>query len=113
MTRFPSLKSVSFTKLSEVYGATLFETALIRFIAHFSYPNLTTAHFEEKLHSITLPFRSVPVYHKIRFLNSDLHGSKTLDAIHAHPKRVGRQGHPLTGRFDTAFIQVRDIDEAD
>lgn len=110
MTNFPSLKGVSFKKLSDMYGASLFETALIRFIGHFTYPTLTTAYFEEQLHSISLPFRSVPFYHKIRFLNRDLHGSTTLDAIHTHPKRGGDHS---SGRFDTALIRVRDIDDAD
>ena len=108
MTRFPSVKGVSFNRLNEMYGASLFETALIRFIGRFTYPNLTTAYFEDKLHSISLPFRSVPVYHKIRFINNDLHGSKTLDAIHAHPRRVDKKG-----RFDTALIRVRDINKED
>lgn len=111
MTLFPTVKSVSFEKLSTSYGATLFHTALVRFIGRFSYPNLTDAAFEEKLHSIILPFRSVPVYHKIRFINDELHGDETLDAIHANPGRLAPEGQ-IGGdaRFDTALIRVREID---
>ena len=113
MTHFPFFKDVSFKKLNEVYGASLFETALIQFIGYFTYPTLTTAQREEKLHSISLPFHSVAVYHKIQFINPDLHGSTTLDAIHAHPNQVRKNGTQSSGQFDTALIHVHDIDEQD
>ncbi|KAJ7595842.1 hypothetical protein C8J56DRAFT_1160182 [Mycena floridula] len=117
MTHHPTLKAVSFNKIMAIdggYGASLFPVALLRFFARFRFPDLTAGQLEEKLVGTTLPFASVPVFHKIKFVNEALHGNETLNSIHCHPRILDARGRvSMAARFDTALIRVRDIPQTE
>lgn len=114
MTKGPSVKSVKLTVLTNVatgYGASLFIPALSRFIAQFNHPTSTRAQIEEVSHNVVLPFRSVPVFHRIKFVNSDFFGRDILDSIHVYPRLVRNGRVTRISRFDTALILVREAGE--
>ncbi|KAF8893652.1 hypothetical protein CPB85DRAFT_1481233 [Mucidula mucida] len=110
MTKRPSEKSVLLDTIESPsgYGATLFTVALARFIVQFRNPTLPHAHVDEAAHNIVLPFRRLPVFHHIKFVNTTFFGSETLDSIHAYPRTIGKTGKVTwLSRFDTAMIRVR------
>ena len=87
MTRHPTHRNVSISRISSpnIYGAVNFEAALCRFVAQFQNPKLTRRQIEDASYDIHLPFYSLPVFHKIKFWNEELHGNVTIDSIHAYP----------------------------
>ncbi|KAF8904906.1 hypothetical protein CPB85DRAFT_1416217 [Mucidula mucida] len=110
MTKQPSEKSVLLDAIESPsgYGATLFTVALARFIVQFRNPTLPHARVDEAAHNIVLPFRRLPVFHHIKFVNTKFFGSETLDSIHAYPRAIGKTGKiTRLSRFDTAMIRVR------
>lgn len=108
MMNWPTLKSVRISTLQTSYGASLFVPALCRFIAQFRYRTGTAAQIEEAALDVALPFRLVPVFHRIKFINTDFHPTETLDSIHAYPQiRTSSGKITREGRFDTALIRVR------
>ncbi|KIJ59346.1 hypothetical protein HYDPIDRAFT_100858 [Hydnomerulius pinastri MD-312] len=108
MTKHPSAKRVTFEKLVDDYCATFFEAALCRYVVHFNHPGLSPAQLERAACNVALPFRAVPVFHKIKFhaVDSLSHedSSTTVDAMHCHPKRKDGRGHEIAGRFDTVLV---------
>lgn len=113
---FPTAKTVSISKLEERsllgYGATQFEYALKRFISQFCNPEFTPAQVDEMASFLSLPFRGVPVWHRMKFRNEDLYGKKTLDVVSAHPRRLNAQGQvSQTSQFDAALIRVQKDDD--
>ncbi|KAI0736336.1 hypothetical protein C8Q72DRAFT_985880 [Fomitopsis betulina] len=112
MTKWPSRRAVSVKELvaAEGYGATHLIPALARFVVEFNAPNLARNEVEAHAASVRFPFTALPVYHKIRFCNTEYYGNETLDAIHAQPQRVGSTGNILApDRFDTALVHIRSI----
>ncbi|GBE87304.1 hypothetical protein SCP_1005520 [Sparassis crispa] len=110
MTRHPTRKGVDLELLASPshYGATFFVPALARFIAQYNNPTLSIQQIEECAATIRFPFHSVPVFHKIKFWNEEVHGKETLDSIHAHPRIFDKDGDVVVpAPFDTALIQVR------
>ncbi|KAG1847789.1 hypothetical protein C8R48DRAFT_615382 [Suillus tomentosus] len=111
MTKHPSAKAVSVPTLISDYGATYFREALARYIAEQQNPNevFTRQRLENVAAGIHLPFHSVPVYHKIKWLSTDARGHGdplvTVDSIHAKPQRAALQTDDVVpARFDTALI---------
>ncbi|KAI0819422.1 hypothetical protein BC628DRAFT_1423760 [Trametes gibbosa] len=113
MTLHPTHKAIPLHDIISPsnYGATFFIPALARFIVQFNNPTITPRQLEELAADISLPFTALPVFHKIKFWNEDVHGKKTLDSIHVHPRRtvVGPSHGEVTmpARFDTALVRVR------
>ncbi|THV03159.1 hypothetical protein K435DRAFT_817339 [Dendrothele bispora CBS 962.96] len=91
LTKYPTVKTITLQKLEDTsskgYGAVKLRHALSFFIAQYRNPTLTSHEVEEMSQFISLPFTSVPVWHQIKFVNSELYGDTTLD-------------------FDTALIQT-------
>ncbi|KAJ3737995.1 hypothetical protein EV360DRAFT_90978 [Lentinula raphanica] len=111
LTNHPTFKSVSLAKLEDSglagYGAVDFEVALKRFIVQFRHPALPANLVDEYAAFVVLPFRTLPVWHKIKFVNEDLFGKNTLDSISAHPRRFNADGQVTqTSHFGTALICV-------
>ncbi|KAL0568561.1 hypothetical protein V5O48_013420, partial [Marasmius crinis-equi] len=110
VARFPTVKAVSFDKLGEItctggYGATQFEYALKEFIARFRGLS-NRREIEEMTAFLSLPFRSVPVWHRVKFRNEELFGKETLDVVSAHPRRFNSRGQVTQiSHFDAALIQ--------
>ncbi|THU78930.1 hypothetical protein K435DRAFT_876086 [Dendrothele bispora CBS 962.96] len=60
---------------------------------------------------ISLPFSSIPVWHRIKFQNEELYGKKTLNVVNAHPQRLNsRQQVIQASHFDVALIQANTQD---
>jgi hypothetical protein len=106
MAKHPSVCAVPIDRLEHVYGAQFFRTALRRFVALSNEPHLTSAQLERKLWDIRLPFRTLPIWHKIKYLYLDplTHAPSTADSIHSRPAKKDKRGRPVPGRFDTALI---------
>ena len=106
MTKFPTIRAVPVDRLVEIYGATYFRPALARFIALANDPSLSRAQLEAKLRSIRMPFRSVPVWHRIKYTRKDPVSSitTTADSIHVRPSATDSHGRRVPGRFDTALV---------
>ncbi|KAI0311688.1 hypothetical protein OF83DRAFT_1177336 [Amylostereum chailletii] len=114
ITRFPSDKSVSFTKASALYGAAELEVLLRWFIVRTNNPNLSTAQVKQLASGLFLPFKTVAAFHKIKFWNSDAQGRSnvpdTMDAIHVRPAYRDTLARLRGGRFNTALVNLGDGD---
>ncbi|KAH7926058.1 hypothetical protein BV22DRAFT_1104530 [Leucogyrophana mollusca] len=108
MTKHPSSKGVTFEKVIRDYGAAFFTEALARYVILVTQPELPRAQFERAAASVILPFRSVWVYHKIKFhaINSLGHTdpSVTVDSVHVQPERKDRRRRVVPARFDTVLV---------
>jgi hypothetical protein len=106
ITKHPTARAVTVDRLVEAYGAIYFRPALARFIALTNDPSLSRAQLEGKLRSIRMPFRSVPVWHRIKFLHDDPASKATMtaDVIHVRPSSVDSRGRRVPSRFDTALV---------
>lgn len=103
MTRDPSAKAVSFDDLARRYGAVDFQDVLADFIAQINYPDTSAAAQRTRAADTLIPFRGVPVFHKIKFtsnLTSDI-----IDAVHVRPEQRDKHGRIVPSRFDTVIIQ--------
>ncbi|KAG1879758.1 hypothetical protein F4604DRAFT_1879992 [Suillus subluteus] len=114
MTKHPSAKAVSIQKLVDDYGATHFREALACYIARHNSPNdsqpLRGHALDDLASDVHFPFRTLPVFHKIKWLSSDTRGhgeaSVTVDSVHARPQR--HSGSCLVARrSDTALVCLR------
>lgn len=109
MTQHPTLKSVPLETIISLdgYGASSFVPALCRFIAQFQKPSRTPGEIELASLEVHLPFKSLAVFHRIKFWNQAVHGKTTLDSIHAYPAK-SRSGEIIAeSRFDTALVSVK------
>lgn len=110
MTLHPTIKAVSFQILAQEYGAASFQDALADYITCVNNPG---ANVRDKAKDTLLPFRSVPVFHKIRFVatrDRDNLNEDTVDAVHVRPEQTDSHGQIVPSRFDTVIIdngQVR------
>ncbi|KAG2345891.1 hypothetical protein BDR05DRAFT_1012129 [Suillus weaverae] len=112
LTKHPSAKAVSIQRLISDYGATYFREALARYIAQQNHFDETLSHrrLEDLAASVLLPFHSVAVYHKIKWISIDARGHGdplvTVDSVHAKPGRTATRGRndAIPARFDTALI---------
>jgi Plavaka transposase len=88
------------------YGAQYFKTALRRYIVIANHGRMAPAQLERALWDVRLPFRRLPVWHRLKFLRHDpaTDVEQTADSIHAHPARKDLRGRTIPGRFDTALI---------
>ena len=106
VAKHPSAWAVSLDHLEREYRAVFFRVALRCFIARSNEPHLTAAQLEQKLWNVRLPFRKVPMWHKIKYLHQDPFTKimSTADSIHVWPSTTDKWSHPVPGRFDTALI---------
>ena len=106
VAKHPTVHAVSISQLQNQYGANFFSDALQRYVALKIYPNIAAAQMERLLTEIRLPFRTLPVWHKIRYLREDpyTHISATADAVHVRPGRKDARGRVVPGRFDMVLV---------
>ena len=101
--------SVSFDDLAVKYGAISFEDALADFITKVNYPRDSTRRTRLRAGDEAIPFRSVPVFHKIRFVASpDSEDTDTVDAVHMKPEELDTRGRITPSRFDTVLVHGQD-----
>ena len=103
MAKAPARKTVSFDDLAQKYGAIDFQDALADFIARTNHPTASAAALASLASDILIPFRSVSVYHRIKFSSPD--GSKIVDSIVVRPEQKDTRGRLVPSRFDTALIR--------
>jgi len=109
LARWPSLKAVNLDNLVKNYGATFFREALRRHIvlSQNNGPQLTRHQLEQRILYTNLPFTTLPVYHRLKFVaTSDSRKVITLDMIHVRPERKSKRGTLVPARFDTALLNV-------
>ncbi|KAI0055803.1 hypothetical protein BV25DRAFT_1815128 [Artomyces pyxidatus] len=116
ITRFPSVRAVSFQDADLRYGARDFKAHLTEFIVRHNNPLLRSAQVKTVAAQYKLPFRSVAAFHKVKFWNPDAQhredAPETLDCIHVRPAYRDTQGRVQPGRYDTALIsEERAADE--
>ena len=82
MTRHPTVRAVSYEELSEKYGAVNFQDCLADFIAQLNHPGASTAALRSRAANTLLPFRRVPVFHRIKFVSSSSSGDfEVVDGV--------------------------------
>ncbi|KAG0695861.1 hypothetical protein DFH29DRAFT_1005042 [Suillus ampliporus] len=111
--KHPTAKAISIDKLVEDYGATYFHEALACYITQLSHAEDPIPLHDRALDvlacDIHFPFRTLPVFHKIKWLSVDARGhgdaTVTLDSVHARPQQ--RSGSGLLPRHsDTVLVNL-------
>ncbi|KIL54452.1 hypothetical protein M378DRAFT_29088, partial [Amanita muscaria Koide BX008] len=114
MTRYPSIQAVSIDDLVNKYGATFFIDAFARFVVLWRNPQTTRARLERDALDVHIPFRTVSVFHHIRY--KDIHdreeASESSDVIHIKPQYKNKNGEIVPGRFDTGLVHRRAENES-
>lgn len=101
MTQHPTLRRVSFNDIAYEYGAVDFQDALGDFLAHLRDPLVSGRALRVRGENTLIPFRHVPVFHKIKFRNGD---GVIVDGIHIRPEQVDTHGRIIPARFDTVLV---------
>jgi hypothetical protein len=112
ITRYPSIQAVSFDDLAINYGALDFQDALADFIAEVNNPGVSAATLRTRAADTLIPFRAVPVFHKIKFTDMESSNSQSsiVDAVHVRPEQKDSHGRIIPSRFDTILIQSKGQD---
>ncbi|KAJ3711066.1 hypothetical protein C8R42DRAFT_369074 [Lentinula raphanica] len=112
-TQFPTVKAVALSKLEDIgpsrYHAVRFEHTLKRFLVQYRDPSIPINQLDDYARFVVLPFSSLPIWHKVKFINLSLFGSKTLDYICTQPCHFDGNGkvvHP--SQFATALLRLKD-----
>lgn len=103
MTRRPSAYAVPLETIITDYGATYFRDAFARYVVQLINPSFTRAQIERHSLNVNIPFRTLPVYHKIKFCDGSTGDAPIVDSIHAYPARTCNQ-RSTPGRFDTSLV---------
>ncbi|KAJ3911962.1 hypothetical protein F5877DRAFT_54695 [Lentinula edodes] len=112
LTRFPSMRRVPLSRLEDTrsngYCAVQFTRVLKRFLVQYRYPNIPFNQIDEWARFVVLPFSSLPVWHKLKFVNTELFSKKTLDSFSAHPSSSKRSNKLIKpSRFDTVLVRLK------
>ena len=103
MSLHPTLWKVSFDDLAQRYGAVDFQDTLADFIAQFNNPTASAASLSTLAADTLIPFRSVPVHHRIKFTNLDQ--TEIVDSIQVRPEQKDARGRLVPSRFDTVLVR--------
>ena len=105
MARNPTKRRVYFEELAQDYGAVYFQDALGDFIAKIKNPGASTRTLNDQARNALIPFRSVSVFHKVKFSQSGTSKSDIVDAVHVRPEQTDSQGRIIPSRFDTVLVR--------
>ncbi|KAG1735802.1 hypothetical protein EDB19DRAFT_1830152 [Suillus lakei] len=99
MTKHPIFKAVTLDKVMNKYGAVHFCESLARYVAKATLPantTITARQFEDQAANIHIPFQTLPVFHKVKWLLVDVrgHGDPLVMVVIV----------VLAPQFDTVFI---------
>ena len=113
-TKYPTRRAVCLDELKDLYGATLIRESLANFFIKLQHPNYSRHQVETAADGWDAPFRTLAVYHKIRFHHWDEQGYTGVggvsDCIHVQPDRTNKQGSTIPGQFDTVIF--KDLESA-
>jgi len=101
MTQNPSLWRVSFVDIVYNYGAVDFQNLLGDFLMHLRELHLSGQALCDCGENTLIPFRHVPVFHKIKF--RDIEGT-IIDSVHIWPEQVDGHGQTIPACFDTVLV---------
>ncbi|KAJ3806989.1 hypothetical protein F5876DRAFT_90804 [Lentinula aff. lateritia] len=109
---FPTVKGVQLSRLEDTginsYGAVHFTHALKQFLVQYRYPDIPFNQIDDWVRCVVLPFSSLPVWHKLKFNNTELFGSKTLDSVTVHPSSFKQTGQLMkSSRFNTVLVKLK------
>ena len=106
MAQSPSRKAVPFANIFGKYGAPLFQDVLADFVVAVKNPKLGACALCDCARNALLPFRTVQVYHNIKFTaRNDAQEMEIVDAVYVRPEQRDRCGRIIPARFDTVLIQ--------
>jgi len=108
MTQHPTIKAVTFEDLAASYGAVDFQDTLADFIALINYPSASAAALRTRAADTLLPFRSVPVFHRVIFASREnSEDSEIIDSVVIRPEQKDTHGRIVPERFDTVLVRGR------
>ena len=108
MTLHPTVRAVSYEELSEKYGAVDFQDCLADFIAQLNHPGASAAALRSRAADTLLPFRRVPVFHRIKFVSrSSSDDFEVVDGVVVRPEQNDACGRTMPARFDTVLVRGR------
>ena len=108
MTLHPTVRAVSYEELSEKYGAVDFQDCLADFIAQLNHPGASAAALRSRAADTLLPFRRVPVFHRIKFVSrSSSDDFEVVDGVVVQPEQNDACGRTMPARFDTVLVRGR------
>jgi len=103
-------KSATFDILACNYGAIDFQDALANFLAYLNNPGLSTYALRQRAEDTLIPFRGVPVFHKIKFTQSGHLGeSEISDTVYAQPEGVDTHSQIIPAHFDTIIVHQDNV----
>ena len=82
IVQMPSIKAASFEVLARMYGALYFQDALANFIAQLNHAGASTATLCTHAADTLIPFHAVPVFHYVKFMNSESGNGEIVDVVH-------------------------------
>jgi hypothetical protein len=68
-----------------------------------NHPESSARQIETHAANFVMPFRTVPVYHKIKWVTAHLPDT-IVDAVYAKPGSKNKRGKTVTSRFDTVLV---------
>ena len=104
MVQNPTIRTVSFDDLAVKYGTVDFQDCLVDFIVQVNNPGASAAVLGARAADTLLPFRSVSVFHQIKFSTSNTDNSKICDSVVARPEQLDTHGCMVPSRFDTVVV---------
>ncbi|KAH9043546.1 hypothetical protein EDB83DRAFT_2227861 [Lactarius deliciosus] len=108
MTQHPTVKAVTFDELAMDYGAVDFQDTLADFIALVNYPSASAAALRSRAADTLLPFRSVPVFHRVKFTSREKSEDlEIVDSVVIRPEQKDAHGRTIPERFDTVLVRGR------
>jgi hypothetical protein len=111
MTLHPTVRTVSFEALAERYGAVEFQDALADYIAQVNHPGASAATLRARAADTLLPFRSVSVFHRIKFTSTGRSDdSDIVDGAIVRPEQKDARGRIIPSRFDTVLVRGKHQD---
>jgi hypothetical protein len=112
MMKHPTIKAVTLDKVVNEYDATHFNESLTHYVAKATLPTNTTVtarQFKDWAADIHIPFWTLPVFHKVKWLSADIcgHGDPlvTVNSVNVHPGCPGTfASDSVAPWFDTVFV---------
>ena len=99
-------KSASFDTLAVDYGAVDFQDELADFLSRLNNPTVSTSTMRKRANNTLIPFRSVPVFHNIKFTRTGVLGiSDICDTVHVRPEGAYSPRLIIPARFDTVIVR--------
>jgi len=99
-------RSATFNVLAYDYGAVDFQDALADFLACLNNPGVSASSVHLRAEDTLIPFRSVPVFHNIKFTKPSHSGEpEILDTVHVRPEVASSPTRIVPVHFDTVIVR--------